>query len=146
VELMLVVLILGILAGLVTASISSPSQQAREVALKGQLRSMRSTIMLYKVQHGDMLPPANSFEAALTGATDERGNAPADAGARGPYMDRLPVNPYNGRRDVLVLDPGVALQPNDATGWIYQPDGNGNFTFVANASRSDMSGKPLAEY
>jgi len=58
---------------------------------------MRVAIGLYKVQHNDQLPGTTagvSFAEALTQRTDEDGTL-NPAGRRGPYIRRIPVNPFN---------------------------------------------------
>lgn len=150
IELMIVVLILGILAGIVAASMSSPAEQTREATLKGQLRAMRSQVLLYKLQHGDVLPSGATFADALTRRSDLSGALSPDGNSQdypfGPYVLAIPANPYNGRSDVIEVPAGSAITPNDNSGWIYQIDGAGGFIFTANTSRNDSSGKPLSEY
>jgi hypothetical protein len=48
---------------------------------------------LYRVQHVDRLPPAdsfNSFEMAMT----------TKIGQHGPYVKRIPTNPFNGLKTI----------------------------------------------
>lgn len=150
IELMLVVVILGILAGIVIASMSSPAAQAREATLKGQLRAMRAQIFLYKLQHGDVLPATTTLADVMTHRSDLAGNITTSGDSAsypcGPYIVSFPANPFNGRTDVTPVAANAPIQPDDQSGWLYQVDGAGGFIFVANLSANDSNGKPLSEY
>ena len=100
VEILIVVVILGILAAIVIPQFTSASTEARESALKSDLQALRSQIELYKIQHlGDALPGAGgaTFEEAMEGYTDINGAvvAAGTPGAKGPYMRKIPVNPFS---------------------------------------------------
>jgi general secretion pathway protein G len=100
VEILIVVVILGILAAIVIPQFTSASTEARESALVSDLQAVRSQIELYKIQHlGDALPGAGTatFFEAMEGTTDIDGAVVAvgTAGAKGPYMQALPVNPFS---------------------------------------------------
>ena len=108
VEILIVVVILGILAAIVIPQFTSASTEARESALVSDLQAMRSQIELYKIQHlGDALPDAGTatFEEAMTGCTDIQGAVVAvgTAGAKGPYMQKIPVNPFSTADPALNL-------------------------------------------
>jgi hypothetical protein len=57
------------------------------------LQGMRAQLCLYRVQHEDSLPPTGSFESFRTAMTTE-------VGQRGPYVEKIPVNPCNGLNTV----------------------------------------------
>ncbi len=106
VEILIVVVILGILAAIVIPQFSDASTQAKESRLRSDLQSMRSQIELYKIQHNDNLPGTQgiSFEEALTKYTTVAGaladpQAPG-AGVYGPYLQAVPVNPWNNLNTV----------------------------------------------
>ena len=119
VEILIVVVILGILAAIVIPQFTSASTEARESALVSDIQAMRSQIELYKIQHlGDALPGAGTatFEQALEGCTDIQGAVVAVgvAGSKGPYMQKIPVNPFSTADPVtnLVRIDGVAAGAN----------------------------------
>ena len=126
VEVLIVVVILGILAATVLPQFTSASEDAKEAALVQDLQTLRSQIELYKFQHRDKYPAAGSttaadFENALLKSTDEDGTV-GDIGTKpfGPYfIGQLPPNPYNGKRDVKIVNAITLPAADDTTGWIY---------------------------
>jgi general secretion pathway protein G len=89
VEILIVVVILGILAAIVIPQFTNASLSARENSLQSTLQTLRSQIELYKVQHGDTLPPL------VTGWTAFTETSTYNAATYGPYMQAIPVNPLN---------------------------------------------------
>ena len=142
VEVLIVVVILGILAATVLPQFTAASSDAKETALTSSLTTFRSQISLYKFQHNGLWPAQGATtEAAFTNAmvhrTDLDGTLNDTSGAFGPYfIDRMPVNPFNGLRTVTV----AATTPvaDDTTGWIYNST-TGQIT--ANNVGSTPSGK-----
>ncbi len=94
VEVMVVAIVLGIAGKLITPQFTEASNEESKVSeLVDGLQTMRVQIDLYRVQHEDVLPPADSFrsfEAAMT----------TTVGQQGPYVKRIPRNPYNGLKTV----------------------------------------------
>jgi general secretion pathway protein G len=136
VEILIVVVILGILAAIVIPQFTQASTEAKVNSLCSDLQTLRSQIELYKVQHND-IPPGNtiaadgtfagavtSFENQMIFCTDVRGqNAGTPSKARdtgvaqiiyGPYLERIPDNPFNNQN-------GVALAAGATVGWTYDP-------------------------
>ena len=118
VEILIVVVILGILAAIVIPQFSEASTEAKESSLCSDLQTMRSQIELYKIQHNDDLPGAGvaTTEQALTGLTDIDGNiaAAAGPGVYGPYIQKIPTNPFN---DLNTIREGGAVAGADTEGW-----------------------------
>ena len=88
VEILIVVVILGILAAIVIPQFTNASTEAKESSLAADLQTMRSQIELYKIQHSDQAPDSTSsatFASALL---------VADANGFGPYMGKIPTNPF----------------------------------------------------
>ena len=138
VEILIVVVILGILAAIVIPQFTDAATEAKESRLMTELQTMRSQIELYKIQHNDYLPgtaasgyTAVNFELALTGRTTVNGETGTDYG---PYMKRLPTNPFNNLGSVLAeIEIAAADQSagdsSDTYGWWFN---NVTGTFGAN--------------
>ena len=130
VEILIVVVILGILAAIVIPQFTSASTEAKESNLVSNLQAVRSQIQLYKIQHNDNLPTAGAatFEQCMIGLTDVDGDVAAapGAGVYGPYMQRIPKNPFGpaGSESSVEID-GTA--GDDTAGW--------NFVTVAGATQ-----------
>ncbi|MGI6273489.1 MAG: type II secretion system protein [Anaerohalosphaeraceae bacterium] len=135
VEILIVVVILGILAAIVIPQFTQASTEARESSLVSNLQTIRSQIELYKIQHNDNPPTdATTFEAQMTGLTDVDGNAAAapGPGVFGPYLQKIPVNPFTPGNN------NVAGAAGDS--WSYTNNGNGSYTFIANDGGSCPDG------
>jgi general secretion pathway protein G len=118
IEILIVVIILGFLAAIVIPQVSNASSEARISSLCSDLQVIRFAIELYKVQHGDTLPGSTagvSFGQAMTQRTDEDGTVNA-AGRYGPYVQNLPVNPFNGLDTVEVEDSDNSVSGGNC-GW-----------------------------
>jgi len=109
VEILIVVVILGILAAIVIPQFTEASTEAKEARLVSDLQTMRSQLELYKIQHNDKLPGvetaastigsvgSETFVNCMTGYTDVDGNPATGPGANiyGPYLQKIPTNPWN---------------------------------------------------
>jgi general secretion pathway protein G len=123
VEILIVVVILGILAAIVIPQFTGASTEAKESALVSDLQAIRSQIELFKIQHNaDILPgeildagtgavtaaTPDSFVNALTCRTDKNGVADVDGTGDastyrfGPYMKKIPENPFSTSETVTV--------------------------------------------
>ena len=158
VEVLIVVLILGILAGIVLPQLSSADTAARASMLADNLRSMRLQIALFKWQHnsiapgypvaGPMVGDAALFEAQMTQATtvDRQTAVPGTAGfPYGPYMSITPANPINNKDTVQILGAAEAIPAaaSDGFGWLYKPS---TLEFHADCVGSDLDGRSFIEY
>jgi general secretion pathway protein G len=139
VEILIVVVILGILAAIVIPQFTQASTEAKGNSLASDLQSLRSQIELYKVQHNDV-PPGQvngTFTEQMIWATDINGNRagtpskvrdPLNKIDYGPYLERVPINPFNDEKD-STYDPAihgsiasVTTKPAGADGttsWVY---------------------------
>ena len=139
VEILIVVVILGILAAIVIPQFTEASTEAKESRLVSDLQMMRSQIELYKIQHNDRLPGVETaagpngstglatFVECMTGWTDQWGEtalAPG-AGIYGPYMQKLPTNPFNAPVPLNTVSFNAAVVGNnpgsDGAGWNLDP-------------------------
>jgi len=136
VEILIVVVILGILAAIVIPQFSNASEEAKSSSLVSDLQSIRSQIQLYKVQHahGDSLniPGTISgvdFEESMTMYTVLDGTladpqAPdPNGGVYGPYLQKIPPNPFN---DCDVVTSGTTTPApgtgGTTSGWYFNTD------------------------
>ena len=116
VEILVVVVLLGILAAIVIPNFTGAGNESRTSTLRTDLRRIRSQIEYYKIQHNDQLPAvmgetADDFLRRMTTKTDVDGNVGNDFG---PYLQTIPVNPFNDRSSVRI--DGAAAGSN-ADGW-----------------------------
>jgi general secretion pathway protein G len=126
VEILIVVVILGILAAIVIPQFSEASTEAKESRLVSDLQTVRSQIELYKIQHNDNLPGQGtnsvSFVADMTTYTLVDGTPaplqePGQDGVYGPYLQKIPTNPWN---DSDVVTEGIANPAvGTNTGWFF---------------------------
>jgi general secretion pathway protein G len=134
VEILIVVVILGILAAIVIPQFSNASEEAKLSSLVSDLQSIRSQIQLYKVQHshGDGLNiPGTAitgldFEESMTTYTILNGTpAPTQApdpcgGVYGPYLQKIPPNPFNDL-DTVTSDTTTPA-PGAGAGWHFNTE------------------------
>lgn len=116
VEILVVVVLLGILAAIIVPQFTKAGSESRTSALLTDLRRIRSQIELYKFQHNEQFPAAigetsDDFLRRMTTKTDIDGNAGIDFG---PYIQSIPVNPFNDRSAVRI--DGAAAGSN-SVGW-----------------------------
>jgi general secretion pathway protein G len=120
VEILIVVVILGILAAIVIPQFTQASTEAKQNSLCSDLQTLRSQIELYKVQHNDSPPALLTFANQMTLTTDISGavNTSETPKVRvglfqfGPYLERVPDNPFNGSAT-------LAATAADGVGWAY---------------------------
>lgn len=125
VEILIVVVILGILAAIVIPQFTQASTEAKTNSLASDLQSLRSQIELYKCQHNDVDPNLAEFEGQMIYVTDINGTVNSGVKVRadpynfGPYMERIPVNPFTNSN--LVSGSATTTdgwEYNDTTGQI----------------------------
>jgi len=159
VEVILVVTILGILAALVMPTFQGHIVKARESAAKDNLRVMRNQIELYKLQHKGVPPgyvdgsgaPTALLELQFTGTTAETGAAspskvPSAPYLYGPYIKKLPENPYNKLSNITYVAEATAFSAAvDGTsgGWLYKKETG---EFKINWTGTDSEGIAFYDY
>ena len=123
VEILIVVIILGILAAIVIPQFSAASNDTRESSAMSDLKAVRTQLQLYKAQHNELYP--DDFDNQMTLYSDVDGNTNASYTTTfrfGPYMMRVPPNPYTGVSTITVVT-GVATAYSAAgdsqQGWWY---------------------------
>ena len=128
VEILVVVVILGILAGIVLPQFTSATQDSKESALQQNMFRMRQQVELYRQQHNGSYPTLANFIDQMTLASDQEGNTAAIGTAGyplGPYLQKMPRNPFT---DTVPIGDGAVgssawyydestghIAPNDST-------------------------------
>ena len=136
VEILAVVVLLGILAAIVVPKISSSNTSAKQSALATDLQLLRRFIMVYKAHHLEVAPgypdgntTAAPTEQAFVEQATMSSNADGQTAAigtsgykRGPYMQNIPVNPFNGKNAIEMLgnDEDFPSDADNSNGWIYK--------------------------
>jgi prepilin-type N-terminal cleavage/methylation domain-containing protein len=153
VEVLIVTVLLGVLAAIVIPSFSNSTTPAKESALATDLQLFRRFILIYKAHHLEVAPgyPDGNTAAAPTedalvaqatmssnahGQTAEVGTAGFE---RGPYMQRIPVNPFNGKSSIQIFP----ADADDSHGWIYKADTG---EIRADSTGTDINGTRYYDY
>ena len=158
VELLIVVVILGILAGVVLPTFNGNTEDAKVSVTIQNLQSLRSTVDLFKVQHDDNYPgypvgggaPTSSeFVNQMTLVTQKDGSS-APLGTTGypfgPYIKNgVPDNTFNGLSTVMLINDGASMPTaaDDSTGWIFKPQTG---ELKANSSEVLSSGDQVFDF
>jgi general secretion pathway protein G len=138
VEVLVVVVVLGVLAAIVVPQFSSAAIEAQSSSLRRDLQVVRKQVELYRHHHNDDMPARagetnDDFARRLTNPTDANGAPGPD---HGPYLQRIPMNPFNKLDTVRI---GGAEAGIGSHGWRFDPvtgefqsdddyDGNGDST------------------
>lgn len=158
VEVILVVSILGILAALVLPTFQGHAAEARVSAAKDTLRTMRTQIALYEMEH-DGVPPGyvsgseatiGTLQTQFVGTTALTGQAsvstvPAGPYQYGPYVQKLPENPYNNLSTIAYVAEAAdfASAADGSTGWLYKKE---TAEFKINQPGTDSQGVAFIDY
>jgi general secretion pathway protein G len=159
VEILIVVVLLGVLAGVVMPLIAGSGQSARESALGHDLQMLRRYILIYKCQHQEVppgypngdrtqVPTEQAFLDQMILSSNETGQtAPIGTPGfnRGPYMMKPPVNPLNKKDTIQVLGDAdnFPAGADDSHGWIYKPL---TFEVRSDSTGTDTNGKSYYDY
>ncbi len=98
-------------AGVLTPSVAAVVSSAREARLAVDLQTMRSQLELYRIHHSGQLPPTTDstvFKAAMLARGQD---------GRGPYLQKIPANPFNGNSNIRFEDGATTAGANQA-GWV----------------------------
>jgi general secretion pathway protein G len=130
VEILIVVIILGILAAIVIPQFTEAATQARISNLRTNLQTIRSQLLLYRMQHENEAYPAAEFVDQMTQYTNMAGVAQATPDAThtlGPYLQSIPVNPITNVNTVrIVTGAATAFACAADAGWWFN-DTTGEF-------------------
>ena len=113
-ELLIVVVILGILAGLVFPHYLRVSESAKAAAMLSDLQMIRQQLKAYEVDHGGEFPLLSEMWGNLIVATDGNGNPGTEFG---PYLKAIPRNPFT-EASACAADNGADWEYDETTGAI----------------------------
>lgn len=104
IELMVVIVILGILAALITPRIMDRPEEARRTKAEVQIRAIEQALKLYRLDNGQYPTTEQGLQALVTPPTLGR---PARKWRQGGYLERgrVPKDPWGG--DYVYLCPGM---------------------------------------
>lgn len=111
VEILIIVLVLGILAAIITPQFSSADEDTRFSTLRANLLDVRAQLRLYHIQHDGQYPSLAAFVEQMTRPTRQDGTPATSAGgsgALGPYLMSIPANPYTGGNRIGDGKPGTS--------------------------------------
>jgi general secretion pathway protein G len=100
-EVFIVFLILAIIAAISAPKFSEAKSGSDLTRLVRGLEMVRQQMELYKVQHDGMLPGQETKGQEMSAGDFVKGLTTAD-GVYGPYLKKMPKNPFNGLRTVRV--------------------------------------------
>jgi len=122
IEILIVVIILGILAGIVIPQFTHATTDARQAGVQTTAQSLRAAVQLYYYQHNDTLPPTTNFWTLMITQSDALGNpytSSSPSGPFGPYMQNVPTNGLNGASTVIDAYVAPGNSTSSACGWVY---------------------------
>ena len=104
IELMVVIIILGILAGLIIPRIMDRPEEAKQLKAKMQIEILETALNLYKLDNGGYPDTEQGLQALIE--EPETGKLPKNW-RKGGYLEkgRLPKDPWGS--DFIYLSPGV---------------------------------------
>lgn len=113
VEILIVVVILGILAAVVTPQFANATTEATRTMTYDQLQRLRRALAVYYVTNNNRYPQVTAGDGtwgALVGSTSN-------------YLKKPPINDYVGGANAGVIVLGTAADSSflSTHGWIYDP-------------------------
>jgi general secretion pathway protein G len=146
VEILIVVIILGILAAIVIPQFTQASTEARVSNLRTNLQTIRSQLLLYKMQHDAEAYPGAEFVNQMTQYTNAAGTAQATPDAThnlGPYLQSIPVNPISNVNTVRIVTGAAtvfAAPAADAGWWFNSTTGEFRADVTTSAAHTTADG------
>jgi general secretion pathway protein G len=133
IEVLIVVVIMAVLAGVLIPLVKAPTQDAKDATLKHSLHTMQSQLQLYRIDHVGSSPKIQEDSLPqLIKATNTQGatGLPGPDYPHGPYVAEIPPNPFgNSSKVAAVASPGKppggvvgtlgGWQYDETTGMIY---------------------------
>lgn len=159
VEIMIVVTILGILGALAMPVYTEHTTKAKEAAVKTNLSLIRAQIELYRLQHKNVAPgytsgattPVDDLPWQFEGTTTETGTVSKGKTVfgpftYGPYLKKIPENPFNGLNAILYVAAATefsAAANGTSSGWLYKKE---TAEIRLNWNDTDSKGQNYYEY
>jgi len=126
IELVVIIMILGILAGVAAPKLLKTSGSATDNGLKQTLAIIRDAIELYAADNGGALPPCTSTGADFRGAL-------CPQYIRGTF----PVCPVGANKNFDIKPTtGLATTADNTTGWMFNTS---NGTFICNSTTASQT-------
>ena len=127
IEILIVVVIMAVLAAAIIPQFSTSTRDASESTLRFNMHTLRSQIELYRAHHLGQLPEIRNNDLPqlyqATNRDGEIGTGPEYP--FGPYMDQIPVNPFDGLNRVVDAEIAFGERPDGVAdnggGWQYDP-------------------------
>jgi prepilin-type N-terminal cleavage/methylation domain-containing protein len=127
VELLIVIVILGILAAVVIARFGGATRETREASLKGNLKTIRSSLEAYKANSR-----SNSYPTVLDDLWD--GTA-FDVDSK-TFLERIPIDPFFRKKAVYQVTAAFPMDPSDSvTARDSKISGGGGWAFDSRVGR-----------
>ncbi len=104
IELMVVIIILGVLAGLVLPRFMGRTEEAKRTKAKLQIENLESALKLYKLDNGSFPSTQQGLEALVKLPTV--GTIPK-SWREGGYLEKMQIPPDPWGRPYVYLSPGV---------------------------------------
>ena len=121
VEVCIVLIILTIMAAISVPRLSHASSEAKLSNMVARLQKIRSNIVLYKIQHDNLLPGQKTAGGDISEADFIIAITTKGADGLGPYLKKMPANPFmdgdSEERITCVNDADVAAKGTEGTGW-----------------------------
>jgi len=89
IEVVTAAIVLGLVGMTAFPKFIEANEESRTGELIDGLQTVRAQLALYHVQHENRYPPTHSFDDFKSALTRRVGQC-------GPYVRKIPVNPYNG--------------------------------------------------
>ena len=104
IELMVVIVILGILAGLIVPRLMGRPEEAKQLKARMQIESLETALKLYKLDNGSYPDTEQGLQALVE--RPETGNVPKKW-REGGYLEkgRVPMDPWGN--EFVYLSPGL---------------------------------------
>jgi general secretion pathway protein G len=125
IEVLMVVTVLAIIAGVVVPQVTTVIDEAKSAALIKDLRELTHAIERYRMEHNGGPPDLiqNQTLIQLLEKTDAEGNVGTGPEfTYGPYVTEIPKNPLNGVSRVFRVNTAPPSNLNQRVGWVYHPD------------------------
>lgn len=129
VEILIVVVILGVLAAIVTAGMLNSVNDAKINTAANELGKIRRAIEVYLARNNNQLPPITAGDATWGPIV-----------GTGDYLKSAPRNPYagDGAATVIIFAAGPDAAYQTTHGWIFD-----NTTGEVWAGNFDANGEPI---